>query len=586
MRLTSRFSAHWALAVLLGAGAACSDNPSGPDIPAVPTGITATASGATTVTISYAAVPGATSYTIQRASAGAAATQIGTSTTTSYTDNTVAAATTYSYTVAASNGSAQSGFSAIVTVTTLALGPKVATLKDNIVANRTLYADTVYTLNGYVKVRTGATLTIQPGTKIVGDTTVAGSSLWITRGGKIDAQGTAAAPIVFTSARAAGNRAPGDWGGIIIVGNALVNRSAGGGVPTMFTEGPQGTGQNTGENYGGGTDANDNSGTLRYVRIEFAGFAVLQDQELNALSMYAVGRGTKIEYVQALAGLDDSFEWFGGSVDGRYLVSYDAGDDHFDWTEGYNGRNQFLVALQTFQPSPRAGAGFVSVDPRGFEGDGCEVEKAGCTSHLTEPLSRPVFANFSLVGPGRGVAFANITSNTGATLRRGTAGTFVNGIISRWQGVGINLRDAATDNFRSIDSLTVQSVVLIDNNTATVNDGTNNYDAVGSTCTATGSGGNCGTQANLPNTTALVGFATAFPGIPASGVAPTLGSIDWTPGTLANLHASAMSALAPLIAARGTGYFGATIVGTNYVGAADPAAATKWWAGWTNYARN
>src|SRR5258705_12014459 len=123
MRLTSRLSARWALAVLLGAGAACSDNPSGPVIPEVPTGITATASGATSVTITYAAVPGATSYSIQRSSTGAAATQVGTSMTTTYTDTTVIAGTTYSYSVAASNGGTLSAYSTIATVTTPAAGP-------------------------------------------------------------------------------------------------------------------------------------------------------------------------------------------------------------------------------------------------------------------------------------------------------------------------------------------------------------------------------------------------------------------------------------------------------------------------------
>jgi hypothetical protein len=456
-------------------------------------------------------------------------------------------------------------------------GPKVATLTGNITANRTLTADSLYVLNGYVKVKSGATLTIQPGTKIVGDTNVAGSSLWITRGGKIDAQGTAAAPIVFTSQRSAGNRAPGDWGGIIIVGNALVNRSAGGAVATMFTEGPQGTDQNTGENYGGGTDANDNSGTIRYVRVEFAGYAVLPDQELNSLSMYAVGRGTKIEYVESLAGLDDSFEWFGGSVDTRYLVSYDAGDDHFDWTEGYNGRNQFLIALQSFQPTPRAGAGFASTDPHGFEGDGCEIDKAGCTSFLVAPLSMPVFANFTLVGPGAGATFNNIKDNNGAVIRRGSGGTFFNGVISRWQGIGFNVRDAATDSLRKIDSLTVNSVVVVDNVAG-------NMDAASSTCIATGSGGSCGTAANFAGLSVpATPLASLIPAVPASGAVPTIATLDWTPS--AALSSGGITTLPARVQARAGTYFGGAMAATTYIGAADPAG-TKWWAGWTSYARN
>ncbi|HEY9449988.1 MAG TPA: hypothetical protein VIQ60_09540, partial [Gemmatimonadaceae bacterium] len=142
----------------------------------------------------------------------------------------------------------------------------VATLSGSIGTDRTLSADTTYTLSGFVKVANGATLTIEPGTRIVGDPDVAGSSLWILRGAKIDAQGTADKPIVFTSAREPGSRKPGDWGGIVIVGNGVLNRTAN----PIFTEGPTGAA----ENYAGGTSNDDNSGTLRYVRIEFAGYDV------------------------------------------------------------------------------------------------------------------------------------------------------------------------------------------------------------------------------------------------------------------------------------------------------------------------
>src|SRR5690606_29729744 len=142
-----------------------------------------------------------------------------------------------------------------------------------------------------------------------------------------------------------------------------------------------------------------------YVRIEFAGYDISNGagQELNALSSYAVGRGTTYEYIQTMAGLDDSFEYWGGAVDGRYLISYESGDDHFDWSEGYRGRNQFMIALQTARLAPRPGAGVLSSDPRGFEGDGCDPGVSGCTLSPTgasAPFSNPVFANFTVVGPG------------------------------------------------------------------------------------------------------------------------------------------------------------------------------------------
>jgi hypothetical protein len=111
---------------------------------------------------------------------------------------------------------------------------------------------------------------------------------------------------------------------------------------------------------------------LRYVRIEFAGFPTAPNEELNSLTMAAVGSGTTIEYVQVLLGLDDSFEWFGGAVDARYLISYEAADDHFDMSEGYIGRIQHVIAFQSIQPEPRPNlAGGAASDPQGIENDGC-----------------------------------------------------------------------------------------------------------------------------------------------------------------------------------------------------------------------
>ncbi len=430
-----------------------------------------------------------------------------------------------------------------------------AVITGSISASRTLRADTVYTLSGAVKVQAPAILTIQAGTKIVGDTTSPGSSLWILRGARIDAQGTALSPIVFTSARAPGNRKPGDWGGIVIVGNARINRTAN----PIFTEGPQGTA----ENYAGGTNDNDNSGIMRYVRIEFAGYDVSggQGQELNSLSMYAVGRGTTIEFIQAVAGLDDSFEWFGGTVDGRYLISYESGDDHFDWAEGYQGRNQFMIALQTQLIQPRAGAGTLSTDPRAFEGDGCENTKAGCT-FTNPPFSMPVFANFTLIGPGAGV-FAQADGN-GAVIRRGSGASMVNGIIGRWPQYGISLRDAASDALLGLDSVTVRNLILSDNAA--------NFEPTGT---------NFGQKLNVSanNIQQVSGVGSLFTSF-------STGSLDWTPGSTSAARTGGMASFTGTrIASRVTGFFGGTMLGTSYIGAADPAGA-KWWAGWTTFVSN
>lgn len=544
--------------VAMGA-AACSDDSNSPSGPTTPTGVTVQQLTLTSVRVSWNAVSGATGYIVERASAanpGVFAQVGGTIATTSYDDAAVTAGVAYSYRVAATDGSKTSSASTPVTFTT---GVQAATITGNIAANRTLYKDTVYTLSGYVKVQPGATLTVQAGTKIVGDTTVLGSSLWILRGAKIDAQGTAAEPIVFTSARSPGNRAPGDWGGLIIIGNGVINRTG----ATILTEGPAAVS----ENYAGGNDNNDNSGTLRYVRIEFAGYDVSggAGQELNALSSYAVGRGTTYEYIQTMAGLDDSFEFWGGAVDGRYLISYESGDDHFDWTEGYQGRNQFLIALQTQRLVPRPGAGVFSSDPRGFEGDGCDPAVSGCTVTATgtsTPFSNPVFANFTLIGPGQ---LAGIPADgNGGVWRRGTGGWFVNGILARWKGIAINIRDAWTDTlFVQRDSLHLSNLILAQNGF--------NYDTAGA---------GFGQTTNFP-----AGQLSTHQAFAANVAVDTLLGLNLNPAGLnwkPKAGSPATTGAGTVTAGKVAGYFGGTWTNTTYIGAADPAG-TAWWQGWTAY---
>jgi hypothetical protein len=563
MRSIARRTLPLAAALLVGGLAACSGDSTGSDTPDVPTGVSATALSTTSVRVTWSQVAGATSYTVQRAPAGGAYAAVGTGVTgTFYEDTGLTPGATYGYQVLAARGSSLGAASAAVTATTTAEGPKVRTLSGFISAPTTLHADTTYVLSGYVKVTNAATLTIEPGTRIVGDTTVAGSSLWILRGSKIMAVGTAEKPIVFTSQRAAGSRKPGDWGGIVIVGNAPINRTAN----PIFTEGPVGAA----ENYAGGAAFNDNSGVLRYVRVEFAGYDVSNGggQELNSISSYAVGRGTTYDYVQSMAGLDDSFEFFGGAVDVRHMVSYEAGDDHYDWTEGYRGRGQFLIALQTTVIQPRAGTGTVSSDPRGFEGDGCENDKAGCT-YANTPYSSPVWANFTVIGPGAGVFTP--TDGSGAVLRRGTAGTLVNGVIARWPGVGISIRDAETKALLDADSLTVRNLVLSDNGS--------NFEAAGTNFGSVLADGTRGIRT-------VAGVTALFTALPAAGAAPTLATLDWRPAAGGALATGALASFAgTAIDGRTKSYFGADMPATAYVGAADPAAA-KWWEGWTVYYRN
>ena len=564
MRLESRSLAFVSGALLALLTACGSDSTEPPPQVAAPTGVTATSTSTTSIRLTWNQVSGADSYEVDRASGTGAMANVKTGlTSTFYEDVGLNASTQYDYVVRAVKGTTKSSNSTQASATTGTPGPKVAVI-NGVTTSRTLYSDTVYTLSGYVKVSNGSTLTIQAGTRIIGDTLVTGSSLWILRGSKIVAQGTAANPIVFTSARSPGNRKPGDWGGIIIVGNALINRTAN----PIFTEGPTGAA----ENYAGGNNASDSSGVLTYVRVEFAGYDVSNGggQELNSISSYAVGRKTTYDYVQSIAGLDDSFEFFGGGVDIRHMVSFESGDDHYDWTEGYSGRGQFLIALQTSVIQPRPGTGTVSSDPRGFEGDGCEIDKAGCT-FVNPPFSMPVWANFTIIGPGAGVFTP--TDGNGAVIRRGSGGTFVNGIIGRWPGVGISIRDQASKDLQNVDSLFFRNVILADNGA--------NFEAAG---TNFGSVLNDNAVAwNITTPTLAQVFSGA---LPTGATAVTTANLNLTLGATSPAATGGLSTFTALITARTTNFFGAAMPATAYQGAVDPGAGAKWYEGWTNWARN
>ena len=190
-----------------------------------------------------------------------------------------------------------------------------------------------YVLRGAVFVRTGATLNIQAGTRVIGESGSVGT-LIVERGGRLNAIGTREQPIVFTSDQPVGSRARGDWGGIIINGRAPVN-----------IEGGEGAGEGDTGVYGG-NDPNDNSGTLRYVRVEFAGIEFSPDNELNGIAFQGVGRGGTLRYIQVHMNRDDALEWFGGTADIKHAVASNAADDSFDWTFGWTGRAQFVAVTQ------------------------------------------------------------------------------------------------------------------------------------------------------------------------------------------------------------------------------------------------
>jgi len=553
MKASAVFLRSIALAAVVGFAACSDDGGSGLSAPATPTGLAAVEQSDGSILVTWTAVSDATSYKLERTdpSAPGVFTQVGGSlTTATYTDTDVDPGVAYGYRIAAVNAVGESSASATVAVNTAGL--KEATLSGIITTSRTLFADTTYTLQGFVKVAGAATLTIQPGTRIEGDAGTAGSSLWILRGSKIDAQGTATAPIVFTSSKDVGQRAPGDWGGIIIVGNGVINRSG-----VINTEGPVGVA----ENYGGGTDNADDSGTLRYVRIEFAGYDLSGggNSELNSLSMYAVGSGTTLEFVESLAGLDDAFEWWGGAVDGRNLVSYESGDDHFDTSEGYVGRVQFAIGFQSTRLAPAAGTGVIATDPQGFEMDGCAG--SGCDlGTRSVPFSNPIFANVTMVGYP---AEPQTSGGRGLVLRRGSLGFLSNLILANWKSFAISVRDTSV-TLAVRDSVHIVNTVLAGN-----------------------------VAAYEPSTTPVftdVQFAALFAAdnhrteATAASVITNLtpGGFDWTPTGTAATGCNTV----PIPGTYNvSNFFGGTLTLPAYCGAVDPAGP-KWYEGWTVHATN
>jgi hypothetical protein len=257
------------------------------------------------------------------------------------------------------------------------------TVNANITANTTWSRANTYILDGRVFVTSGVTLTIEPGTVIKGRARAAqdASALVISRGGRINASGTAADPIVFTAEadNLNGNLGQGDrglWGGVVILGRARTNTASGtGNIEGIPTTEPLGI-------YGGTDDA-DNSGVFRYVSIRHAGSLLGPNNELNGLTMGAVGSGTTIEYVEVFANADDGFEWFGGTVNCKYLVSAFNDDDAFDWDEGFRGKLQFLFTIQD-----------PSVGNHAFESDG------GTTPEDGQPYAMPIIYNYTALGSG------------------------------------------------------------------------------------------------------------------------------------------------------------------------------------------
>ena len=321
--------------------------------------------------------------------------------------------------------------------------PNEVIVKADITGTRNWVKDSVYIIKGQINVP--GTLNIAPGTIIKGDKVTKGT-LVILPGGKINAVGTETQPIVFTSRMAPGLRAAGDWGGLIIVGKATSNQSNAS-VEGLSRE----------VKYSGGTDDADSSGKLKYVRIEFSGIALQPDKETNGLTMCAVGSGTEISHIQVSYCGDDSFEWFGGTVNAKYLISYLGIDDEFDSDHGWRGKVQFAVAVR----HPRVADVSTS---NGFESDNYNP---GTTA---TPKTAGIFSNVSVFGPFRKTTDGSVNAMYGAGMhiRRNSSISVFNSVFAGWN-TGLLLDGTTTLANATAGDLAIQNVALIGSKVKAVN---------------------------------------------------------------------------------------------------------------------
>jgi hypothetical protein len=385
------------------------------------------------------------------------------------------------------------------------------TLAISIDTNCVLPPDSSFSLSGITYVKAGATLTIGAGTTIKGrfDRTI--TALVVQPGGKLIAIGTAAKPIVFTAGSAAPQR--GDFGGVVLLGRADINRA----TETADIEGLVGV------PYGGANDA-DSSGVLQYVRIEYAGRLIGTNNELNGLTMGGVGSKTKISYVQVYDGLDDCFEWFGGTVSADHLVGTICDDDMFDWDFGWRGNLQFAIGVANGTAS--------SADPNGIEADNGE------NTEEFLPRSNPKIANLTLIGNGA-------SSLNGIRLRRGTAGQISNVVVTGFKtGAAIRIDGNTSIRLVNNDSLKVSGLYAY----------------------ANGSRVSVAAAAGLADSVATRAAAVT-----------KIGTWFGSDTTHAGLS---LTVWKPAAALAGSVATPAGFATANYIGAFDPASATLWTAGW------
>lgn len=339
----------------------------------------------------------------------------------------------------------------------------------NISASRTLAPGKVYKLNGIVFVTGGAKLTIKPGTIITSGASLpykvsptAASNLIagmlvITKGSSIDAVGTPAKPIIFTSPKASGSRVAGDFGGVILLGSSTTNKPTSTVIEGLPTFDGNGNPLNVDITYGGSTPA-DNSGKIQYARIEYAGFKLAQDNEVNGLTLGGVGSGTTLDHIQVSYGADDAFEFFGGTVNASYLLAVGNDDDDFDTDLGYSGTIQYAISLKD-PSSTHSTTATGANDSNGIESDN------DATGSTASPVTKPTYLNFTILG----YSTSGSTLSVGNRWRRNSNLSIQNSIIAGYNtGVEFLSGTETSATAGGFTNNTVHSFGAVFNNTAAV----------------------------------------------------------------------------------------------------------------------
>ncbi len=388
-------------------------------------------------------------------------------------------------------------------------------------ADTTLTCDTVWVLTQATFVR-NAVLTLEPGTTVIGAN---GSALVVEATSRLEASGTPEAPIVFTSAQPKGERQRADWGGIVLIGNALVNLPNGVGQTEGFADPPS---------YGGNDPAH-NCGTMQYVRVEFAGFELVMDNELNGITFYTCGTDTVVDHVQSHMGSDDALEWFGGGFDAKYLIATGMADDALDVDLGFQGSFQYVLVHQ---------------DPGAADGNHGLEWSNGPDDFTATPLTSPTVANLTFVGQGPG---GNAAKSIGFNFKEGTEANVYNSYFTNVTGFGAALQDQATIEIAESGGIVVEG-------------------------TFWGTSGGFGFQGDGPYSWTEMEWESFLLDQPGNQDGVDL-ALDGTWGAPNAKPAADTAAVSGGVAAGLPG-----IEDTTYVGAIDPEATDDWTqASWINY---